>query len=59
MFHTASPFQQQVEDPQRDLVDPAVKVRCATGLRRPPAEPRMRTPDTCQQCIGGLMMLSW
>lgn len=25
VFHTASPFQQQVEDPQRDLVDPAVK----------------------------------
>lgn len=25
VFHTASPFQLQVEDPQRDLVDPAVK----------------------------------
>ncbi|KAL0485354.1 phenylacetaldehyde reductase [Acrasis kona] len=25
VFHTASPFQRQVEDPQRDLVDPAVK----------------------------------
>lgn len=25
VFHTASPFQQNVEDPQRDLVDPAVK----------------------------------
>lgn len=26
VFHTASPFQQNIEDPQRDLVDPAVKV---------------------------------
>jgi nucleoside-diphosphate-sugar epimerase len=25
VFHTASPFQLKVEDPQRDLVDPAVK----------------------------------
>jgi hypothetical protein len=26
VFHTASPFQQNVQDPQKDLVDPAVKV---------------------------------
>jgi nucleoside-diphosphate-sugar epimerase len=54
VFHTASPFINQVEDPQRDLVDPAVKgtrnvLEAANGV---PSVARVVLTSSCAAIYG-------